>query len=336
MFTRQLAIIFCLVVAVVSLCLGGEPKTEVPTPMKVEPITLKAISFLPLTDREVHGLLWFKDRVAERSDGKLIIKIVGGPEAIPLFDQSMALTKGIVNMSLGCTAFYQRRVPAAAAIALSHITMEEERKGGFYDAFNELHQKVLNQYYIGRAMMERGDNIFIKRHIDRLSDLKKLRIRGSPKYNALMEALEIKMVSMPLEDVYGALEKGIVDGVITAFAHFYSNRYYEVCKHTIDCRMFEAGNAAFLVNLDVWNSLPKAFQELLKKVAIEYEQTQRPYWLQHVENATKGLRDAGVKFIKISPEEANYFIKLADHTSWEEIKDKSPEWYARLKPLISK
>ncbi len=128
--------------------------TPAPTPApapKPETITLEALSFLPQGDPATHYMGEFADRVTERANGELVIEWKGGPEAMEMYEQATATSKGAIDIHLGPTVFYEDRLPEGYSLHLSEIMPLEERERGFYDYIVELHKEKMNVYYLGRV-----------------------------------------------------------------------------------------------------------------------------------------------------------------------------------------
>ena len=70
------------------------PEEEAPA---VEPIVLKCVTFLPPEIEKMEVFREFVNRVNERSQGELIIKIIGGPEVISTPEIGTAVHEGIYD-----------------------------------------------------------------------------------------------------------------------------------------------------------------------------------------------------------------------------------------------
>ncbi len=125
-------VIYSLMVVVLTaaLLLGCAPA---PAP-KAEPIVLKAVSFRVETNPVLTGFFKLIDRVNERAKGELIIEYTGGPAAIPAREQAAAVRKGIADITINPTAFYDGMFLEAELLTLSEYTPREERERGIYDS----------------------------------------------------------------------------------------------------------------------------------------------------------------------------------------------------------
>ncbi len=324
--------IYSLMVAVLvaGLVLGCAP-----TP-KDEPITLKAVTFIPVDNPMVKGGWIFGDLVNELSGGELTIDFIGGPEVIPGFDQPKAVMEGSIDIIYNVTAYSAPLLPEADILHLSEYTPWEERESGFYDYMIDIF-KNMNTYYLGRMMTPNaGFYFWVNDPTERPADLAGRKMRTAGLYNEFMLALGIVPVTVAIPEVYSALERGIVDGFGQPIAVAYGMHWTDVTKYLID-HMFYNQNGVILINLDVWNKLSRSQQDLLKEAAVEQEHKTADYIEEVIQDYRQGMQAEGVQFVKYSPADAKYFIDLAYSTSWEETKGKvSPEMYAKLREFLMK
>ena len=127
--------------------------------------------------------------------------------------------------------------------------------------------------------------LFSKKPINTLADLKSKQIRGDGLVGEAIKALGAQPVSIPINDVYLALQNGVIDGIFDRFGGLYNNKVGEVTKYMIIARGIYPGAVFFnAMNTKVWDSLPadiqKAFTDVSKeavdlssKLFWEFEQT---------------------------------------------------------------
>ena len=115
---------------------------------------------------------------------------------------------------------------------------------------------------------------FCRDPIASLTDLKGKRVRtpgGSQ--NDFMQAIGAQPVAIGFPEVYGALERGVVDCAVTGTASGNGARWYEVTRHLYTLPV-QWGVAAYGVNLAWWNRLDPAVRDFLQKVMLEVQEAQ--------------------------------------------------------------
>src|SRR5690606_18684594 len=111
--------------------------------------TLRALSMQPKAVTYTQSFLKFIDKLNEAGQGVVQIEFVGGPEAIPTFDQPEAVRAGVTDMIYGPGSYYAGIVPETDALVGSNVTPMEKRANGGIDLLNSIHQEKMNVYYLG-------------------------------------------------------------------------------------------------------------------------------------------------------------------------------------------
>jgi C4-dicarboxylate-binding protein DctP len=93
-------------------------------------------------------------------------------------------------------------------------------------------------------------------------DFEKTLIRTTPGMVATLEALGAKGVRMNVDEVYMALQRGTVDGCLSAPSSATNRRWEEVTKYSTIINMMSYINVA-LINLNFWNKLPADVQKIM-------------------------------------------------------------------------
>jgi len=136
---------------------------------------------------------------------------------------------------------------------------------------------------------------FCREPIASLADLKGKRVRtpgGSQ--NDFIQAIGAQPVAIGFPEVYGALERGVVDCAVTGTATGNGARWYEVTRHLYTLPV-QWGVAAYgVVNLAWWNKLDAPVRDFLQKVMKEVEDEQWRLGLELTEDGVacnSGRRD---------------------------------------------
>lgn len=114
------------------------------------------------------------------------------------------------------------------------------------------------------------------RPINRVADTRgiKMRMPENDVYIATARALGFEVVAMGFGEVYNAMATGVIDGQDNPLATLYASRFYEVQDYVaISNHMFSHGS--IVMNLDLWNSLSAADQELFRNASRETAILQR-------------------------------------------------------------
>lgn len=302
-------------------------------PSQAKEIILKMATFLPKDDINLTAWWAYADEVNKKSKGEVVIKFVGGPEAIPAFKQFEAVRTGVVDMIFGCESYYGGAVTGAAYIHLSRLTPMEERKVGYYDLRQDILKKQ-NVMYLGRPEHGVWFHIFTNKPVKRPQEMAGQKIRTSATYEPFVKMIGAVPITIPGAEVYTALERGVVDGYAWSVLGNISMGWPEVCKYIIEPKIY-AMNLENLINLDTWNKLPKPMQTLMANLMIENEEKYEKVFMELGEKELKAMQDKGMKFVKFSPEDTKWYVDMAYKAGWDEVIKKSPELGAKLQKLLS-
>ena len=174
----------------------------------------------------------------------------------------------------------------------------------------ELMDKVTNNPTAGLvaiAWMDAGARSLYdtKKPIKNLADLKgmKFRVMGNPMFVDMMTALGGNGVSMGYDQVFSALQTGVVDGAENNPPSFVFDNHYQVAKfYTIDEHLIVPEMVVF--SKKTWDTLSKEDQALLIKFGKEAQAEERVLWAQYEKEAMDKARAAGITITEIADKKA--------------------------------
>jgi tripartite ATP-independent transporter DctP family solute receptor len=140
-----------------------------------------------------------------------------------------------------------------------------------------------------------------KRPINKLEDLKGLKIRviGNPMFVDMMNALGGNGVAMGYDQVFSALQTGVIDGAENNPPSFVFDNHYTVAKHyTLTEHLIVP--EMLVLSRRTWDALSKDDQALLTKLAREAQQEERVFWIQYEKQAIEKAKAAGVQIVEVA------------------------------------
>ena len=122
-------------------------------------------------------------------------------------------------------------------------------------------------------------NVYSNKPVTKPADLKgmKIRMMGNPIFVETMNAMGGNGISMGFNELYGALQTGVVDGAennpptLLAQNHYTVSKVYSLTGHLIIPEIF-------VFSKRTWDTLSKEDQALLKKLSREAQLEQRVLW----------------------------------------------------------
>jgi len=276
-----------------------------------KPVELTLVMFLPDIPPGNFWTHMFMDKVKAISKGELIIKLMGGPEAIPAPDAPAAAQRGSVDIANSIFAFVDSLAPGSDAIARAEYSSAELRKNGGLDFIQKLFAKS-GIYYLGAASPSDPQVqtcFYFKKVISKIDDIKGLKIAATGgSHRAHIEGLGAVCVPIGFPEYFTAMERGVVDGYNVGIPGIQDFGLTPVTGCMLD-ELFSSNGAAWLVNMKKWDSLPQNLKDVLTKAAIETEIDGCRDWNNIVAKVKKDISAAGVKIVKLSHEDSVKFYR---------------------------
>jgi tripartite ATP-independent transporter DctP family solute receptor len=170
----------------------------------------------------------------------------------------------------------------------------------------ELLDKVTNNPkagLIGICWMDAGARSVYdtKRPIKAIGDLKglKVRVMGNPMFVDMMNALGGNGVAMGYDQVFAALQTGVVDGAENNPPSFVFDNHYQVAKYyTLTEHLIVPEMLVF--SRKTWDSLSKDDQAQIMKFGREAQLEERALWTKYEQEALDKAKGAGIQVIEIA------------------------------------
>jgi tripartite ATP-independent transporter DctP family solute receptor len=160
-----------------------------------------------------------------------------------------------------------------------------------------------NTHLVGLCFMDAGSrNLYsTKKPIRTIADLKgmKVRVMGNPIFVAMMNDLGGNGVPMGYDQVFSALQTGVVDGAENNEPSYVFDHHYEVAKfYTLTEHLIVPEILVF--SRLTWDKLSKRDQALLKRLARGAQLEERRLWNLKVTDAYARMKKAGITVIPIA------------------------------------
>jgi len=200
----------------------------------------------------------------------------------------------------------------------------------------ELLDKVSNNAntrLIGLAWMDAGARSVYdtKKPIKSIDDLKglKMRVMGNPMFVDMMNALGGNGVAMGYDQVFSALQTGVVDGAENNPPSFVFDNHYQVAKYyTLTEHLIVPEILVF--SRATWDNLSKDDQALIKKLAREAQLDERQLWKKVEEDAMAKMKTSGIEIDTIADKTP---FETAVKPVWDKYGAKYGELIRRIQAI---
>jgi tripartite ATP-independent transporter DctP family solute receptor len=185
---------------------------------------------------------------------------------------------------------------------------------------------------VGLCWMDAGARSFYdtKKPIKTLADLKglKFRVMGNPMFVAMANAMGANGVPMGYDQVFSALQTGVVDGAENNPPSFVFDNHYQVAKfYTIDEHLIVP--EMLVMSKKIFDSLSKDDQAAVKKYAREAQLEERKLWDVYQQKAMDKAKAAGIQIIQVSDAEKKKFQEAVKPV-WDKYGPKYADMIKRI------
>ena len=318
--------VFCLVTAlalVLSLAgCGADTGTagtdSYPTPEN--PITIKWGLSVSTANQAYLNAQVVADHVMEATDGAVVIELCPNSQLGNESAMWEGILSGTIDMANITTATLAATIPEFEAFTLPfvfhntetfwNVVSQDEFLQTFADTTAERGAVMVGI----SSMFTRG--IATKEPVTLPSDLSdngmKLRIMSGHTYADMFASWGAGTISLPFNEVYTALQQGVIDGLCVDIGGAVDQRFFEQAPYFVDTfHSFHCSPGVMRTSL--WNSLSpeqqQAFTDGYKLVA---ETAVDTYYTDRDASTQKAL-DMGVTFTYLTPEQRQVWI---DAVSW--------------------
>ena len=248
----------------------------------------------------VEGLYLMAKLVEEWTNGRIKIEVYPGAVLGSEKETIEQTQMGIIDINRVSIAPLTAVYPKLSVFALPYIFKSREHMWKVLES--DIGQNMLLELkkvgFIGLAYMDSGARSFytVKKPILSPDDLKGLKIRTqkSPVMMDMVKAMGGKPVPMAFEEVYSALQTGVIDGAENNPPSYYETRHYEVAKYySLDEHAMVP--EILIMSLRTWNALSEEDRKIIKMAAIAAQELQRRLWLKDEQIALEEVKKAGCK-----------------------------------------
>ena len=188
---------------------------------------------------------------------------------------------------------------------------------------------------VGLCWMDAGARSFYdtKKPIKTLADLKglKFRVMGNPMFVAMANSMGANGVPMGYDQVFSALQTGVVDGAENNPPSFVFDNHYQVAKfYTIDEHLIVP--EMLVMSKKIFDSLSKDDQAHVKKFAREAQMEERKLWDVYQQKAMDKAKAAGIQIIQVSDAEKKKFQEAVKPV-WDKYGPKYADMIKRIQDV---
>src|SRR5215467_7437110 len=318
-------------VAGATMPLGGEARAQ-------QKIVLKASFVHPAGHPPMLAVEHFGEKLAKSSNGRLSVQMyasmqLGGEKKA--IEQAQVGAIQLARVSVGALGPV---IPDLNVFNLPFLFRNTAHMQKVIDGAigQELLDKVTdnpNAGLVGLCWMDAGARSVYdtRRPIKDIGDLKglKVRVMGNPMFVDMMNALGGNGVAMGYDQVFSALQTGVVDGAENNPPSFVFDNHYQVAKYyTLTEHLIVP--EILVLSRKTWENLSKDDQALIKKLAREAQLEERQLWKKVEDEAMAKMKASGIE-VDAVPDKTPF--QAAVKPVWDKYGAKYAELIKRIQAV---
>jgi len=258
----------------------------------------------------VSAVEWGKE-IEKRTNGRVKVTMYPGGTLTPGDKCYDGVVKGLSHVGMSVFSYTVGKFPLLEVVDLplgvKSGSVATRATNEFYAKFKP---KELDEVKVMFLMGIAPAKIHTKKPVNKLDDLKGMKIRATGTVSRIVAALGATPVAMPMPDTYDALSRGVVEGVVCPVEALEGWKLGEVVRFTTQNTSTSNSTAQFVVmNKDTWNSLSPDIQNIIEKVNEEYIPKMGALWDELDKSAMEFITKKGNKVISLPAEEQERWAK---------------------------
>jgi len=256
-----------------------------------------------------HTIILWKEYVEKMSGGRMVLQLHDAGEVVPPTKIYDAVRDGLLDFGLNTPAWQKGKYPAgdlfytlpAGVLEFNDLVIWLYGGGG-----KELEQQMYGEELIVFALgLTPPEEIWSKKPIKTLNDIKGLKIRAAGLSMELWEKLGASVVLLPGGEVLPSLQRGLIDAAEYLEPSVdYTLGIHEVCKYRFGPPVHMSNNIfQLLIKTKSWKELPADLKMIVESAAMAATfQGYAKFWVDSIE-FNKKIEDYGIITTKLSKED---------------------------------
>ncbi|MCB2189996.1 MAG: TRAP transporter substrate-binding protein DctP [Deltaproteobacteria bacterium] len=270
----------------------------------------------------------FAKRVNEYTKGAVKVKIYWPNQLVKAKEAYTAVSKGMVDALYSVSLYYGGIVPAMKAewLAMGWDSPSDAYqlfyKHGLLDYLREANAKK-GVYLLG-VNFAASMGFLTNFEVTGLESFRGKKIRAMSADAPLVRDLGASPVAMPTTDMYAAMKRGTIDGVLYPYFALSTYKFTEVATTLIKPGIHTPAITDITINMGVWKSLSPEMQKAVAK-ACEDTCLQSIKWSDKWdEDAFALARKHNIKIVELSKADRQKLLEL-NQKNWKQIAEQSPQ-----------
>ena len=235
-------------------------------------IKLTVVTYFGPSHRAISVIQPWLDEVKSQSGGKIDYDFYPGEELVKNAEMYSALQDGICDVLFSDPAYNPDAFPLMRGFSLPGLSIDNSMVSAYVanDYWRYAEEQGWDEMKSFKYLWGVGFSpaaFESNKRIDKIGDFAGMQIRANGFNIDPVKALGAAPVALPAPEVYEGLMKGTVDASLMQFDALINWKLAEVAKYGIWAPVVANSTAFGIMNINTWNSLPPAAQELIMNIS---------------------------------------------------------------------
>lgn len=288
------------------------------TAVKAEQITLTYSNFFPATHVQSKLAQEWSKEIEKRTDGKVKVEYFPGQTLTKAKNVYDGVVQGLSDVGMSVLGYTRGRFPIMEVVdlPLGYRNGPAATKVA-NTVYNKFKDKALTDTKVMYLHAHGPGLLFTKgKKVEKLEDMKGVKIRSHGTSAKVVEALGGTPVAMPMPETYQSLQKGVVDGAVYPMEANKGWKLGEVIDYaTLDYPAAYTTTFFVVMNKEKWDSLPDDVKKTIDEINKEWIIKHGKAWDEADKEGLEFIKSKNREIIELSPEQAE-------------------KWKAAVKPVL--
>ncbi len=290
---------------------GEEASGETPAPT---PVTVNFSHFMS-NQHPLHTniIVPFAEAVLEQTEGRVDIKVYPNNELGAPSTTVDQVVGGSLDMGLTLAAYTPGRFPLTTILEFPFM-FDSSLQGNLVAA--DLRQDLQDTDYKDMQLLWIGGTdiakVLINKPVSTVDGLSGLKLRSPGLiYNDLFHKLGATELSLPVSDLYDAMDRGIVDGSLMSPSALISFKLAEVTDNIIDLDVY-MNPLIIVMNKDSWAKISAEDQQIIEALLAEFPEKVGTQYDHEFELGMQKAAETNINILSFSDEEKAELHAITD------------------------
>ncbi|HUL20895.1 MAG TPA: TRAP transporter substrate-binding protein [Thermodesulfobacteriota bacterium] len=278
-------------------------------------IKLKAANYLPVTHPMSQLTGWFCDEVKNRTKGQVEITYHAGGTLLSPVKMYDGVISDIADMGVSHIQYTRGRFPVMEVFDLPlgfpSGWVATQVSSDFFNKYKPAEWKDVQVLYVNTS----GPVILqtVSKPVKTLEELKGMKIRATGRMTEVVKALGAVPIPLEMPDVYDALRRAVIEGILVDLSTLKYWKFAEVVKNvTSTWRLGTGITFYFVMNKSKWDALPPDTQKIFAQIAAETKDKQGALWNQMDIEGVDAFKSQGGQVIPLADAEVAKWKKAVE------------------------